>query len=170
MKRRDDDGYSLLVVVGFVLLLVSAILYTGFQIENDTINGQSLAATSARHDALTAVAVAAIQSLRYDPLIGSGQTLNSPSYCFGAGPTSTASVNTFTATAYCATTLSTGTTTSTRQVTLVACASGDVTSCEAAPELKVNITYTDNQVDTSANTTNCEAVCGQVETIGAWKW
>ena len=207
MKRRGDDGYSVLVVMGFVLLLVSAILYTGFQIQNDTINGQSLAATSARHDAITAVSLAGVQSIRYDPLIGSGQTLPGPSYCFGGGPASTTSVNTFTATAYCSTTMTTTITgyactapavlsgtncnttttsatgsttttttpatptgTSTRHVTLIACASGDVTSCVSNPELTVTTTLTDDQVDTATNTTNCAAVCGQVETIGEWKW
>lgn len=103
--RHDDGGYSVLVVMGFVLLLMSAILFTGFQIQSDTINGQSLSATSARHDALTAVGVAGLQSLRYAPLIGTGQTLNAspPSYCFGTA-SSSVTVNSFTATAYCSTT------------------------------------------------------------------
>lgn len=227
-RPHDDDGYSVLVVVGFVLLLLSAILYTGFQIQNDTLNGQSLAATAARHDALTAVAVAGVQSIRYNPLIGSGQTLNAspPSYCFGTAAPSSVTVNTFTVTAYCSTTMtsypnatvdsdsstganegseytctspamldtsttpptcvttttsSTGSTTTTstpatpigyttRHVTLVACTSGDATSCAAHPELTVSTTFTDDQTDTAANTTDCAAVCGYAETIGAWKW
>ena len=202
-RTRDDAGYSVLVVMGFVLLLVSAILYTGFQVQSDALNGQSLAATSARHDALTAVAVAGVQSIRYSPLIGGGQTLPGPGNCFGAG-TSSVTANTFTATAYCSTsqpittnitgytctspavlsgtncvtTTSTGTTstpatpvgTSTRNVTLVACTSGNVTSCEANPELTVTTTFTDDQIDTATNTTNCAAVCGRTETIGVWEW
>ena len=232
-RPHDDGGYSVLVVVGFVLLLLSAILYTGFQIQNDTLNGQSLAATSARHDALTAVAVAGVQSIRYDPLIGSGETLNAspPSYCFGTTAPSSVTVDTFTVTAYCSTTMTTypnatvdsdsptganegteyyctssavldtsttpptcvttttsatGTTTTTsapaipigyttRHVTLVACASTNGTSasassCAANPELTVTLTFTDDQTDTAANTTDCAAVCGYAETIGAWKW
>ncbi len=109
LRKQDDAGYSVLVVMGFVLLLASAILYTGYQIQSDTMNGQSLSATSARHDALTAVAAAAVQSMRYAPLIGSGQTLDAspPSYCFGSSAPSSVTVNSFTATAYCSTTLTT---------------------------------------------------------------
>jgi len=228
-RKRDDGGYSVLVVMGFVLLLMSAILYTGFQIQSDTINGQALSATSARHDALTAVAVAGVQSIRYAPLIGTGQTLNAspPSYCYGT-TSSSVTVNTFTATAYCSTSMttypnattepssppeptanegpeyyctspavldtttspptcvttttsSTGTTSTSstaatpigytvRNVTLVACTSGDATSCAASPELTITTTFVDDQTDTATNTTNCAATCGYAETIGAWKW
>jgi hypothetical protein len=153
-------------------LIVAALLsFVGNDVQNST--NFKLARTT--HYAASGATNTAIQSIRYTPLLSTGQTLNAspPSSCWGSGAPSTLNnVNGWPAmTVWCSTRWNPASA-ATRVVTLSTCLSSvSATACAAKPLLQAIVTFDDYPLGVSAPTTaQCYTYCGTSMTLNSWVW
>jgi hypothetical protein len=178
-RRRvygDEQGATLILVLIFTLVtsLTVAGLFTALR--NDLSNSKNFAsARTLQYDATAAIDLA-IQSIRYTPLLGSGETLNAspPEPCWTVGSTyGAASTNTTPDGVDIAVWCSTAwfpNSESTRVVTISAClASTSSTACAQNPVLQSVVTFDDYPAGGSEpDAGECVVYCGTGLTINSW--
>ena len=180
--RGDDQGATLILVLIFTLVtsLTVAGLFTALR--NDLSNSKNFAsARSLQYDATTVIDLA-IQSIRYTPLLGTGQTLNAspPQPCWAAGPgnpptygSTYLSTNTTPDSVDIAVWCSTAwfpTSATTRVVTISACQASIASSaCAQNPLLDSVVTFDDYPAGGSEPTDGqCVVYCGTGLAIDSW--
>lgn len=176
--RGDDQGATLILVLIFTLVtsLTVAGLFTALR--NDLSNSTNFAsARSLQYDASTAIDLA-IQSIRYTPLLGTGETLNAspPQPCWAAGtggtygaPSTNKTPDGVDIAVWCSTAWF-PTSASTRAVTITACQAAISNSgCVADPVLQTVVTFDDYPAGGSEpNDGQCVVYCGSGLTIESW--
>lgn len=175
-RGTRDEGSALILALIFIVaagMIVAAL--ADLAMNNLTNTSSFNQARSLQYAANSAVQVA-VQSIRYNPMAGPGQTLNAspPSYCFGTGPTSTVAVQegstTYTMAVWCST-IQVFTSSNTRTVTLDACSSSvSAIQCAASPVLQAVVAFDDYPTGSNnlAETQTCSIYCGQGVTIERW--
>ncbi|MGB9112559.1 MAG: IPT/TIG domain-containing protein [Acidimicrobiales bacterium] len=173
---KDEQGATLILVLIFTLVtsLTIAGLFTALR--NDLSNSKNFAsARSLQYDATTATDLA-IQSIRYTPLLGTGQTLNAspPQPCWAVGGTyGAASTNPTQDGVNIAVWCSTAwfpTSATTRVVTISACqASLTNSACAQNPVLQTVVAFNDYPAGGSEPTDGqCVVYCGAGLAIDSW--
>ena len=151
---------------------------------NDLNNTPKFAKAQQLENAAANAMELGIQSIRYTPLIDTGETLSAypPSYCWGSGPLSqlSTSVVNFGATqsvtmdVWCSTVTWNPTQSSpTREVDLYTCLSGVTSSaCYANAFLKAVVDFDDYPAGQQSAPIQgpCSVFCGQGMTIQSWIW
>ena len=180
--RRDDEAGAVLVLA-LLFLVVVGMLVGGLAswTANDLRNTLSFQQDRSAHYALTSATQVAIQSIRYTPLLGAGQTQNAspPSYCWGTSgdsyggselTTQNDAVETYCSTVY------TPTSAATRVVTISACLQSLLptgtpaapTACAQTPGLQTVVTFDDYYSgNPTANQGQCVTSCGNGMTINS---
>lgn len=175
-SRRGGDEGAVLVMAMIMLTAGMIIIATlTYSVTNDLENSRSFVSSRSLEYAESSAVSQAIQTIRYTPLLGTGQTLNAspPSYCFGSGPTSVVSnIDGGTSIAVWCSTAWDPSSTSTRVVTLSACPSTEsAATCSAGPNLRAVVTFDDYPTKVSSYTTGiCDAYCGSSMTVQTWDW
>ncbi len=170
-----DEGGVLILALVFIIavgLIVGALANLTM---NDLNNTTIFNSVRAQQYAANSAVQVAVQSMRYTPLVGTGQTLNAvpPSYCWGSGPASTVTnVNGVSFSVWCST-IQDLASANTRTVTFYACdPSLTATQCAAAPKLQAVVVYDDYPPGNSnaPMTAACSWSCGEGMTIQQWLW
>jgi hypothetical protein len=175
-RARGETGAALVLALVFMVaigLMVGAMAaWTGNSLKN-VGNFQS-----ARNEnyALYGATQTAIQNIRYNPLLGAGQTLNAnPPYdCWEPSPVPTppqqsqVTLNGFTVDVFCSTVWN-PTSASTRVVTVSACVvQTTAQSCVATPGLQTIVTFDDYSTgNPSINPGVCTSTCGAGMTVNS---
>jgi hypothetical protein len=161
-----------------VLMIVVVLIgvYVGRMLFNDQANAAGY--TSARNNDNVAASVAnlAMQSIRYAPVDGAGETLNAapPSYCWGSSSPSEITQGSASATAWCSTVVQPSNQSATRIVTVSVCLAGvSPSTCAGDPLVQVVVDYGDYQLVAGVLTTQCSdaapATCGLKMAIVSWQ-
>jgi hypothetical protein len=173
-RNHDEVGATLMLAMAYVILVGVVVGALGSWIVNDLNNAKSFAAASSRQLAASSAVTLALQSIRYVPLLGTGQTLNAtpPSYCWGnSAPSGFTSADGTVINVWCSTSW-TSTSSATRVVTISACASTvSAAACAGSPLLQTVVTYDDYQATGMVPTTTlCTTTCGAAMTVNSWTW
>ena len=199
-RRRPHDETGSSLVLALMALTVSGLLVGSLAswTANDLRNTGNFKLDRSAQYALNSTTQAAVQSIRYAPLLGAGQTLNAspPTACWSgsAPPAGNVSVSTMTSqgdqvAVWCSTAWN-PTSASTRVVTLTACLtsvdpisglSGDGTnapaasaksaaaSCATRPGLQTVVTFDDySSNNPGINSGICTSTCGSGMTFDSW--
>jgi hypothetical protein len=173
-RRSDqrDEGASVLAVLVFTIVIVFVAVAVGRLIASDVKNAQAFSVAREDHNAAVAAAEVAMQSIRYTPLLGAGQTLDAIAACWGGGSPSSVTTSGVTATAWCSTVWQPQSTT-TRVVTIAVCTSGDglnsAIGCATSPALQAVVTFDDYTPGQLPTQYECTTTCGSDMTVGEWK-
>jgi Tfp pilus assembly protein PilX len=172
MNDQRDEGASVLAVLVFTLVIVFVAVAVGRLIASDVKNAQAFSAAREDHNAAVAAAEVALQSIRYTPLLGTGQTLDATAACWGSGSPSSVTTSGVTATAWCSTVWQPQSMT-TRVVTIDVCTSGNglnsATSCATSPTLQAVVTFNDYTPGELLTQNECTTTCGNDMTVSEWK-
>jgi hypothetical protein len=180
-RRRDESG-SVLVLALVYLVAVSLIVggLTDWAM-NDLNNTSNFTSARSLQTAASSATETAIQSIRYSPLLGLGQTLNAspPTPCWGSGASSGLTtlngnaVDGVSMDVWCSTVWN-PTSANTRVVTLSTCSTAVTTSaatCAATPLLQARVTFDDYPPGVNTPTTAlCVVFCGSGMTLNSWVW
>lgn len=161
-RDRSERGASLVFGIALILVLSGVVASLAIWLTNDTGSGGVLLRSRTSQTEYTNAANLAVQTLRYTPELGTGQTLNAnpPVQC----ATSTG------ATAWCSTAWN-PTSTTTRTVTVDVCSTTtSAANCAASPTLLVVVVFDDYAPGQAAQSTECVSTCGYGETIQQWSW
>jgi hypothetical protein len=178
-RSRDESGSVLIMAMIYLVAVSMMVTALAAWTSNDLNNTTNFSSNRALQYATSSATNVAIQSIRYAPLIGSGQTLNAspPSYCWGSGPKSDLTTNNFDVAVWCSTAWSPTNLVATRVVTFSACqynssatATQNASTCAAAPLLQVVVTFDDYPAFSNATTTACHVFCGTFMTQNSWVW
>lgn len=176
-RARDEHGavlvLALLYLVAMSLILTALANWT----INDLNNSSHFASARSLQFAANSAAELAIQNIRYNPLLSSGQTLNAgpPTSCWGSGPTSSltgaSSVDGVSVDVWCSTSW-TPSSANTRVVTISTCLSGvSAIACALAPTLQTVVAFDDYPPGVSTpNNGVCAVYCGTGLTVQSWLW
>lgn len=174
-RRADERGAVL--VVAFIYLVAVSVTVLGLSnwVASDLSNTKGFANSREQHTAAQSTVELAMQNMRYTPLIGANQTWGQFNYCWGAGGTSSLTIDGYSFNVYCSTAWI-PTSAVTRTVTIDACP----TSVSAAACESPNGTYLqavvvfDDYPPGGAAPVNGSCVlwswCGEGETITSWIW
>jgi hypothetical protein len=125
---RDESGAILILALIFLVVVGGVVGSLASWATNDLKNTTQFTSARTEQYAVSSAAQTAVQNIRYTPLLSTDQTPSaSPSYCWGAGPTSELTLDNETVAVWCST-VWTPTSASTRVVTFSAC---PVTSAES---------------------------------------
>ncbi len=190
LNRRTgpkDRGAILLLALGFIVAASLIVLALASWATNDIKNTTTFVTVSQMQQDARSTANVAIDSMRYQPLLGTNQTLNQFAYCWGTAAPSSQSfqfttegagatqVNhaTITMNAYCSTVWDPQSAIS-RVVTVDVCPStiSTMSVCVANPYLQAIVQFDDypNNSTTARITGVCSTWCGQGMTITNWTW
>jgi hypothetical protein len=162
IRDRSDRGASMIFAVALLLVMAGVVASLSIWLTNDTGSGGNLLRLRTAQSEYTDAASLAIQTLRYTPQIGYGQTLN-------ASPPVECAISSG-ATAWCSTNWN-PTSTATRTVTIDVCSSvTSVSSCAASPNLLAVVVFNDYPPGSIPQTSECTDTCGYGETIQMWSW
>ncbi len=196
--ERDEAGAVLLLALIFLLIGIIVVGALTNALTDDLGNSNTFKLTRTLQYAARDATEVAIQDIRYQPLLSTGQTLNAspPSYCWGSGPVSefpiselttpsVASIDGLSAMAVWCSTSWTPTSAATRVVTLSTCLynPSDPTAaadCAARPLLQAVVTFDDYPSGLvsapspwpcySANGATIGLYCGASATTNSWVW
>lgn len=177
-SRADgpDDERGSVLIVALVYLVAVGVTMFGLMGFLGTGLGAATTFSTVREEQLAASSTAqlAIQSIRYTPLLSTTQNASPPSYCWGAGPSSTvANIDGYSMDAWCSTQWD-PTSAATRVVTISVCQSTlSATVCSASPYLQVTVTYDDYPPGGAAPVQGpCTDWnwCGEGMTVDSWDW
>jgi hypothetical protein len=180
---RDEAGAILILALIFLIVVGGVVGSLATWATNDLKNTSQFTSARTTQYAVSGAAEAAIQSIRYNPLWSTGQTLapNPPLSCWGSGSTSELSnIDNQTVAVWCSTVWS-ATSANSRVVSLYACPVTSsqsglsptvlATTCAANPTLNAVITFGDYPPGFSApNAGECVVYCGTSMTINSWVW
>jgi hypothetical protein len=178
-RPRNETGSVLIMAMIYLVAVSMMVTALAAWTSNDLNNTTNFSSSRSLQYAASSATNLAIQSIRYAPLIATGQTLNAspPSYCWGNGPKSDLTTNTFDVAVWCSTAWSPTNLVATRVVTLSACqynasmtATQNATTCAAAPLLQVVVTFDDYPAFSNSTTTACHVFCGTFMTQNSWVW
>ena len=182
-----DRGAILLLALGFTVAASLIVLALASWATNDIKNTNTFVTVSQTQQDARSRAKVAIGSIRYHPMLGTNQTLNQFSYCWGTSSPSSQSFQfttegvgatsvthaTITMDAYCSTVWNPQSSVS-RVVTVDVCPSTTSTmaACTANPYLQAIVQFDDypNGTTTARITGVCSTWCGQGMTITNWTW
>lgn len=187
--QRDDEAGAVLILALLFLVVIGLIVGAmASWTANDLGNTLTFQQARSSQYALSSATQVAIQSIRYTPLLGSGQTVNAnpPSYCWGtaAGSDPTYGGSELTTqndpvNVYCSTVWN-PTSYKTRVVTVSACLqsalqtvvpapttpAGFAAACAANPGLQTIVTFDDySSANPVINQGQCVSTCGNGMTI-----
>ncbi len=183
----SDRGAILLLALGFTVAASLIVLALASWATNDIKNTNTFVTVSQTQQDARSTANVAIGSIRYHPMLGTNQTLNQFSYCWGTSAPSSQSFQfttegvgatsvthaTITMDAYCSTVWNPQSSVS-RVVTVDVCPSTTSTmaACTANPYLQAIVQFDDypNNTTTARITGVCSTWCGQGMTITNWTW
>ena len=184
----SERGAILLLALGFIVAASLIVLALASWATNDLNNTKTFVTVSQTQQDARSTANVAIGSIRYHPLLGTGQTLNQFSYCWGTSGPSTQSFNfttegvgansvshaTITMVAYCSTAFTPQSAVS-RTVTVDVCpytSATTMSACTTNPYLQAIVQFDDypNNSTTAVITGVCSTWCGQGQTITSWIW
>jgi hypothetical protein len=178
-RRRgaaNDEAGAVIVLALVFLIIVGGVVTALSTWSTNALNstGNFASARSLQY-AATSVTQFAMQSIRYTPMLATGQTWNAdpPQPCWGSGTTSQLTLAEGTTSETVAVWCSTAwnpTSLSTRVVTFYTCpATVTNSACEANPTLKAVVTYDDYPPGTSEPTAvECSIYCGTSMTVNSW--
>jgi hypothetical protein len=172
VNDQRDEGASVLAVLVFTLVIVFVAVAVGRLIASDVKNAQAFRVAREDHNAAVTAAELALQSIRYTPLLGTGQTLDEAAACWGSRSHSSVTTSGVTATAWCSTVWQPQSTT-TRVVTIDVCTSGNglnsASSCATSPTLQAVVTFNDYAPGRLPTRNECTTTCGNDMTVSEWK-
>jgi hypothetical protein len=177
-RDANRENGSVLVLALLYLVAISMVLTAlASWVTNDLNNSSKFSSARSLQFAANSATELAIQSIRYTPLLASGQTLNaSPaSYCWGSGPSSALTgsnaVDGVAVEVWCSTVWNPSSA-DTRVVTFSTCLNGvSATACAAKPKLQAVVAFDDYPPGVSTpNSGVCAVYCGTGLTIESWLW
>jgi hypothetical protein len=173
-----DEAGAVLVLALVFLIVVGAIVGSLTTWTMNDLNNTShfTSARSLQYAANSATEVA-IQSIRYNPLLGTDQTLNAspPSYCWGNATTpALPAIDGENFAVWCSTTWNPSSS-QTRVVTFSTClvtSTETAASCAASPFLQAVVSFDDYPSGGTAEyaTAPCVVYCGTNMTVISWAW
>lgn len=184
LRGRGEAGSSLILALIFIVAV--SLIVTGLAnwALNDLHNTASFTSARTLQNAANGATQVAIQSIRYNPLLSTGQTLNAspPSYCWGNSAPSELPISNFNTTSidgasqiavWCSTAWNPSSA-NTRVVTFSTClmtAGMDAATCASNPALQAVVTFDDYPPGGSApNAGQCNTYCGTAMTVNDWVW
>jgi hypothetical protein len=173
----DEKGSVLVLALLFLVAISLVLTALASWATNDLSNSSKFSSARSLQFAANSATELAIQSIRYTPLLLSGQTLNasSPSYCWGSGPiselTGASSVDGIGVEVWCSTVWSPSSA-NTRVVTFSTCLAGvSAATCALNPALQAVVAFDDYPPGVSTpNSGVCAVYCGTGITIESWLW
>ena len=170
--QRPDTGATLALVLAYVLVVTLIVGALSGWIANDLKNSAHFANARKTQFALNSAMNVGIENIRYNPLVGSNQTLNAtpPSYCWGtSAPSTVSNIDTYSEDVWCSTAWTPASTT-TRVVTLDACPTTMTsTQCAASPSLQAIVNFDDYpQTGYTLGNTLCTSTCGSEMILDSW--
>ncbi len=159
-----------MLALGYVILVGAIIAALAGWISADLNNTSKFSFAQSYDSALNSTVELAVQSIRYTPLVGTGQTLNAspPSYCWGSAPPSTETVNGYSIDVWCST-LANYESSTTRVVTISACASTtSAAACSVSPQLQAVVIFDDYASGDTPIDSVCTVTCGTSMAIESW--
>jgi hypothetical protein len=179
-RVRDESGAVLILALVFLVAVSMLVLAIASWVGNDLAASVSFTNSRSADFAATSATQLAIQSIRKDPLVGAGETLNAdpPTFCWAPGPTSVLSgVNGESIAVFCSTAIS-ASTPYIRVVTFSACVNTATltgATCAAHPLLRTVVTFIDTPVTGSpppggACNDTVQTICGtfMIENSSGW--
>jgi hypothetical protein len=174
---RDERGSVLVLALLFLVAISLVLTALASWATNDLNNSTKFSAARSLQFAANSATELALQSIRYTPLLASGQTLNaSPAnYCWGSGPTSelagASSVDGVAVEVWCSTVWAPSSA-DTRVVTFSTCLAGvSAGTCALNPVLQSVVAFDDYPPGVSTpNNGVCAVYCGTGLTIESWLW
>jgi hypothetical protein len=172
---KDEAGAVLILALVFLIVVGGVVGALSDWTTNDLNNTGNFASARSLQYAATSVTQFAMQSIRYTPMLGTGQTwlASPPTPCWGTGSTSqltlTEGTSSETVAVWCSTQWAPKST-STRAVTFYACpATVSSSNCASGPTLEAVVTYDDYPPGTSEPTSvECSIYCGTSMTVNSW--
>jgi hypothetical protein len=164
---------ALLYLVAMSLVLTALANW----VTNDLNNSTRFASARSLQFAANSATELALQNIRYNPLMASGQTLNAspPTPCWGSGSTSALaganSIDGVGIEVWCSTAWNPSSA-NTRVVTISTCPNGvSATVCALNPTLEAVVAFDDYPPGVSApNEGVCAVYCGTGLTVQSWLW
>ncbi len=178
-RSRDEAGASLILALLFLVVIGLIVGGLASWTANDLSDAVVFQSARSAEFALNGATQAAIQDIRYTPLINPGETLNAspPSFCWGTSGDPTYGGSELTTQGdpvyvYCSTAWSPASSV-TRQVTISACLQSELivpsqaaATCAAHPGLQTIVDFDDYQSNSDTiNPAPCQSTCGTGMTI-----
>jgi hypothetical protein len=172
---KDEAGAVIVLALIFLVLVGGVVGALATWSTNSLNNTTNFASARSLQAAATSVTRFAMQSIRYTPMLASGQTWNAspPQPCWGSGTTSQLTLaegtSSETVAVWCSTVWN-PTSLNTRVVTFYTCpATVSSTNCAASPTLEAVVTYNDYPPGTNEPTSaECSIYCGTSMTVNSW--
>ena len=172
VRRQTDERGAILILALAYIIVVSVVVgalasWTSGDLNNTTKFSQ---VRNTDYAASSAVEVA-INSIRYTPLVGTGQTLGEVYDCWGTTGTSSLTTDGYDIDTWCSTLMNLGSK-NTRVVTVSACLSTVASAtCVATPLLQAIVVFNDYPSASSPPlTAACTNYCGEGATLESWDW
>jgi hypothetical protein len=180
-RRGDPQGETGAVLILALVYLVAVslvLLALASWTTNDLSSTSVFASSRSLQYAANSVTETAIQSVRYTPLLSTGQTIQTldaspPNYCWGNGTSNSALVvDNDNVTVWCSTVWTPLNVTSTRVVTFSTCLSTvSAVACAQNPLLQAVVAFDDYPTGPSAPTSaQCVVFCGTSLVVKSWVW
>ncbi len=172
---NDEAGAVIVLALIFLIVVGGVIASLSTWTLNGLNNTGNFASARSFQYAATSATQFAMQSIRYTPMLATGQTWNAnpPQPCWGSGSTSQLTLaegtTSETVAVWCSTQWN-PTSLSTRVVTFSTCpATVTNSACAANPTLKAVVTYDDYPPGTSEpSSVECSIYCGTSMTVNSW--
>jgi hypothetical protein len=177
-KSRAGDEAGAVLILALAFLLTVGMITGGLAgwITNDLNNSTHFASARSLQFSASNATELAIQSIRYDPLLGTTQDASPPAPCWGTGSGSDVSVPegdtaSDDMSVWCSTKWNPSSA-STRVVTISTCLSSEsAATCSANPYLQAIVVFDDYPPGLSAPNPNaCVVYCGTGMTVSSWRW
>jgi len=174
---RDEAGAVLVLALVFLIVVGAIVGSLATWTMNDLNNTSHFTSARSLQYAANSATEVAIQSIRYNPLLGTDQTLNAspPSYCWGNASTpALPSIDGENFAVWCSTVWNYRSS-NTRVVTLSTCLvtpTETAASCAASPFLQAVVSFDDYPAGGTAayDTAPCVVYCGTNMTVNSWVW
>jgi hypothetical protein len=172
---RGESGAVLILALAYILSVSFIVVALSTWATNDLNNTTQFASARSMNYAASNAVQLAIQSIRYNILVGPGQTLGAspPSYCWGTSSTAPSHLltNGVDINVFCSTAENLASA-QTRTVTISACRTTvSAGACATNPLLQAVVVFNDYPPGGSpALTTSCSQFCGTGATLETWNW
>jgi hypothetical protein len=178
-----ERGAILILALAYIIVVSLVVAALTTWASGDLNNSTNYSNARGVEYSMSSAAEAAINSIRYTPMVGSGETLNAAAPgkpCWGNGTTAStlqlpqASGSSYippSITTYCSTLEDLGSA-NTRTVTIFACLTTTPQSqCGVqVPYLQAIVVFDDYPTGGAYNTGTCSTYCGEDATLESWEW